>query len=413
MKFASIMASIPSLLAMLSLFGMAAGAAQQLSVSTRRRPAVPGMLAFASHDDEKSMLVNSDPQAAEVWTCVIDTGTNSVTYGLNLTSPATSSVTYTADSSTSTSEVATGLAAAWNADPVCRQFGKATVSTATITITGVVAGVAFDVAEDESSSLMTLTNTTNAAEADSVPFGRAMLSTSYQSNEPERLGVLAKSSKLTAQVETLTVVYAASEVYYVTITIEGEEYTISVVGDTDSATTGAAIVTRLNAILPAVSVLASGTSTVTLTAELAGKAFTVGIGTQSGTASRLVLTHTTATPATDITKVIAGVSLVASDIAPSSLTDDTSQYPPNSGVVIVKHGNVWVENTETITEGAAVYIELDGTGSNAGKFYASTSATRVKMPTTLMRWRRSDHDASGPFSASDGNVAQLSVNLAA
>jgi hypothetical protein len=256
---------------------------------------------------------------------------------------------------------------------------------------------------------MTLTNTTDADEADPVPFGRALVSVGYESNENDELGVLAKSTALTAQVDTLTVTYAAGERYTVTIEIEGESYSVDVLADTDSNTTATAIRAAINAIMPAVSVIATGaTNVVILTAELAGKAFTTGVGLVTGTISRLALVHTTEGKSTDLARAFAGVSTYTYDEQQASVDTEAAEYSANSGVNVLQKGRVWVQNTESITNGGDVYVEL-AAGATAGRFYATASATRVKLPRSILSWRRSDHAASGAWSASDGDVAQLQV----
>lgn len=395
---------------------MPAGAAHILAVSTRRRPGSPGMPAHVSQDNEYSMLVNKDPQAAEVWDLVIDTATNSEDYGLNLTDPVSASIVYSADSSTGKDEIAAGLVAAWNESPLCRMVAEATDDGVdTVTLTGVVAGAAFTVAEDENAAKMTLTNTTNAAEADAVPFGRAMISTAYESDEAEELGVIAKSTALTAQVDTLTVDYAASEEYTVIIEVGGDRYLIGpIVADTDDATTSALIHNAINAMMPANTVISTNpaATSVVLTAEVAGKPFKTTVGLLTGTTARLSVAHTTATPQTDFNRVFAGVSCVAYDQQQAAIDSEAAEYPANAGVTVMKKGQIWVESSEAVTQHSDVYVELDGTSANVGKFFTSGSATRVLVDPAKAHWKRAAHSASGAWSASDADVAVLALNVA-
>jgi hypothetical protein len=363
--------------------------------------------------NEFDVLINKDPQAAEVWTLLIDAAVNSTEYGVDLTSPVTDDVSYTSDASATVAEIANGLAAAWNAAPIARGYAAAVSNGVdTIVFTGTFPGIVFAMAEDEAAASMTLTNTTDADTADAVPFGRAMISLGYESNENDRLGILAKSTSMTAQVDTLTVTYAAGEIYSVSITIEGETYEVNVLADTNSNTTATAIRAAINAIMPAVSVVATGaTNVVILTAELAGKGFTTSVGLVSGTISRLALVHTTGGVTTDIARAFAGVSIYTYDEQQLAIASESAEYSANSGVSVLDEGRIWVANTETITDGGDVWIEVDGSGSNAGKFYAASSATRIKIPRSILKWNRGDHAAAGAWSASDGDVAQLAVKV--
>ena len=47
---------------------------------------------------------------------------------------------------------------------------------------------------------------------------------------------------------------------------------------------------------------------------------------------------------------------------------------------------MWVESAESPSKGDPVYVELDGTGSDAGKLYTTDSATRCLL--TGATWER-------------------------
>lgn len=374
---------------------------------SRRRPAVAGMRATTNHLDRLLWLVNANPQAKELYTLVVDTATNSEDYGVNLTDPNDASVVYSADSGTSKAEIADGLADEWNESPLCRAIAVAASNGVdTVTFTGVYEGVAFTMEEDENAAKVTLTNTTNAAEADSVPFGRGIVSLSVEADEADEYGILAKSSVLTAQVDTITVDYAAGELYTVTIEVDDETYGIGpITADTDDATTSAAIFNAINAMMPANTVVATNPSatSVVLTAEVAGKAFKARVSLKSGTTARLSLAHTTSGPETDIRECLRGVSMYTTSEAAQTVAGDDPVYPANAGVEVIGKGLVWVENTQSPSMGDDVYIELGVTADN-GKFFTTSSATRVKLPRSIAQWRRSE------FADSDGGVALLAID---
>lgn len=390
---------------------MPRGATQQLSVNARRRPGVPGMPVDLSSQHDTDVLINSDPQAAEVYTLVIDTATDDEDYGVDLTDPVAVSVSIDSGTGSSVGSIATALAAAWNASPQARAMAEATVVTDTITFTGVFPGVAFTMAEDENAAKMTLTNTANAAEADTVPFGRAMISTSYQAGYPDPLGVIAKSTSLTAQVDTYLLTYDAAVDVSVTVTVDGIDYTATILQATDLDTSGTALAAELEAILNAASVPVTATwdtDTLTLTSDLAGLPFSSsiawGAGRDTGAATK---TTNSTTPSTDFNQVFAGISLWTYDEQQLSLTTEAAEYSANSGVEVMRRGDVWVENTQTLIAHTAVYVELDGTGDDAGKFYNDSSATRVRVDPAYLSWLRSD------ASDSDADVAALRIQLPA
>lgn len=386
---------------------MPKGAIHQTQINSRRRPAVAGMLITLALNTETELLINSDPQAAEVYTVTVDTATDGEDYGIDLSDPLDVSATFTATSGVA-ADIAEGLASAWNAAPQARGFAAAEAAGAVVTLTGVYPGVAFTAAAGDNAGKMTVANTVEAAEAVAVPFGRAMVSTSFSAGEPDQLGVLAASSALDSRVSTLTVVYAAGEVYTVSLTVEGRTYSVSVDADTNDADTATAIAAAIEAMMPANSVAAVAASdVVTLTAELAGKFFEVDLGLKSGTTARLVLADTTNTPACDFNAAFAGVSLYTYDEAQLDTSTESAEYAANSGVEVVREGSVWVASTEAVQHRGKVYVELDGTGDDAGKFYTTSSSTRVLVDPDYCRWMRSD-DAS-----SDANVSALRVKLPA
>lgn len=359
-------------------------------VRARRPQGKIGQLAEASYLNETRTVINSDPQAAQVSTIVVDTATNSHEYTLEINGVE---ISYTADGSATKAEIAAGIVAAIDDEPLVRgQVSAADDGVDTVTLTGTYPGVAFVLSAVD--ALLTDATVTTAAEADSVPFGRLVVSGGYSDGEATALGILAASGAMEAQVDTLTVVYAAGELYGVSIEIEGEGYGVEVLADTDGPTTVTAIVAAINAMMPANTVVATDGAgdTVVLTAEVAGKAFKVKRWLKSGTTARLSLAHTLATKETDINKMALGVSLYTIDEENTTVEGDDVVYPANAGVQIISDGPVWVENSQSVSAGDDVYVELGVTADN-GKLFNTTSATRVKL--TGATWERAAYSSSG------------------
>lgn len=379
-----------------------------LDVRNTPRQALVGQLALNSELSELITLINKDPQLVQISTITVDTGTNSYTYKVSIAlagAPAIE-VTYAADSSTSTTEVAVGLAAAINAHPVLRGQLAATSATNVVTITGLYPGLAFVTTETDTGAKCTISDTVQvAAAAASVAFGVAVMSQGYDTASIDEYGCLAASAKLTAQVETLGITYASGEVHYVSIEmIGGEKYQVAVASDTNHDTTATAIAAAINALMPANTVVAAaGTALVTLTGEVAGWGFKVGVGGKIGTAINTSVVHTTAGRLTDITRALAGVSVYSADEEVTTVGGTASSYPANRGMRVLKKGQIWVATSQTIAKDDPVYVELGA--SNTGKFYNTSSSTRAPLPASIARWERPSLAASGD------SIAVLALNL--
>ena len=388
---------------------MPLGGIHQTAVQERMRPGLVGMPVNVLHGEGTDVLINKDPQAVEIHTYVIDTATNDATYGIVMSAPSSRTVEFTADGSATKAEVCDGYADAWNADAVARGFATAVSDGVdTVTITGGFPGIEITLAEGSSAGLTTLTNTQDAALADPVKFGRGMVQTEWDADQPDRLGILAKSSALVAQIDTLVIVFEASERYSVDIDVEGTTYKVEVAADTNTSDTVDAIFAAINAAVPANTVIASasGGTDVVITSELAGRPFKTSQGTLL-TQSNMVLTNTLGGVGSDINVALAGVSQRSNSVETASLptaTTDDAEWPPNSTITVRKQGQIWVDATG-VSAKSDVYIELDGTGADAGKFFSSGGATRALVDRDLLQWER---DA---FSDSDADIAVLSVKL--
>jgi hypothetical protein len=367
-------------------------------VRSQRLPGIVGMLVMASMLNELDTVINKSPQAKQVGEIVVDTAANDTDYTVTINGV---DITITSDADGTKPEIAAALAAAINAEPLVRgQVEAESDGVDTVTLTGTFPGLAFT-ASDADANLTTTEEVTAAADAEAIPFGRLVCSTGY-TDEGNKHGFLAKSTLLTAQVATLTVDYVATELYGVEVEVDGERYGVEVAADTDDATTSAAIMTALNLKLPANTVVATNPSatTVVLTAEVAGKPFKVSTWQKIGTAASLSVAHTTRSVATDVTKAAVGVSLHTYDEEiPAGETE--ASYPANAGLKVCRKGLIWVENSESPSVGDPVYVEL-AAGANSGKFYKTSSATRVLLPNA--RWER----AAG---LSTDNLAQLKFEI--
>jgi hypothetical protein len=357
----------------------------QNDVRSRLVVGVNGERVYVDPLDILDTVINSTPQAKQTHEVTVATATNDHEYVVTINGI---DVEYTADAATSKIEIADGLAEAINADPLVRgQVVATSDGVDKVTLESTYPGLAFTYS-DADSKLTDAAGTSND-EADPIPFGYLVMQSSY-SDDGEKIGGVVKSAALVAQVDTLTVDYVAGELYGVQINIDGESYGVEVAANTDDATTVADIVTAINLKMPANTVIAAAASgtTITLTAEVAGKAFVVSTWQKIGTAASLSVAHTVDSDLTDLTKCAAGVALRGFDEEENS--DSDTEYPANAGARVLRRGSVYVTTAETPAKGAAVYVETDG--ATAGKLYASSSATRIRLPKSIASWQSYNAD---------------------
>ena len=106
-----------------------------------------------------------------------------------------------------------------------------------------------------------------------------------------------------------------------------------------------------------------------------------------------------------MTKACFGVSLYVEDEEVTTIGGTAVEYPANAGGTVVQHGAIIVafSSTTSLSQADKVYVELDGTGSDFGKFYNATSSTRALLPG--WSWERKD--------AAGDDLAVLRVRAAA
>lgn len=365
---------------------------------SRMKQASPGDLVFASnlHAGHRTLL-NSDGQASQSDTIVVDTATNSHVYAWTIDGIA---LTYTADGSATKAEIADGIAAATNNDPLVRgRVDAVSDGVDTVAFTGLLAGESFAITAVDAK--LTHAAVVTAAAASEVEAGRLIISTTY-TDEGEESGVLAAASAFTAQVDTLTPSgYVAGAELFVKIVIDGWfSYMATEVSATNLATTLTALVATLNALLPASSVLAASTGTaITLTAELAGIDFDAEIGSGGGGSSDVTwITASTKARSTSALLAAAGVSRRTTDQYVNASGDPVFQA--NDPMLAMEIGEVWIEKAsgEAPTNGDRCYVEMNAAGEN-GRIYTARTATRIALPLKAARYTRDARSNSGDLIA--------------
>lgn len=341
--------------------------------------------------DRWCTLFNQSPQAVQVTTVTVTDPGDSTDVTITING---FDVTANTGTGADSAGVAVILAAAINADPRVRADVKASSSSTTLTLTGLTPGLAFTCTEDDG-ALSSVTTTQSATEAEAIPVGRAMISQGYQGSK--KLGALAKSSLLTAQVITATVVNGVATTRPIRIwEVRGDERTLLAdtvfAGSATEATEAAAIAAAANLALPANTVLAADSGAdVTFTAEVAGLEFAVEIG-QVTTGDITLAATTGPSPSTSISRAFAGVSMRPQDEECATIGGTDPQWPGNAGVRAATYGKLFVESDEAITAGAPVFVELGVTADN-GQLFAADSATRLQLPKALAVWERDASDS--------------------
>lgn len=381
-------------------------------VRSRARQGRVGALVYAARDVAQAGAgFNKEGQATQVGTIVVDTSTADTVYTWTINGVT---MTYTSDSSTSTTEIAAGIADVINAEPLVRGQVSASASSATVTLTATNVGIAFT-ASDSDSRLTTTEASTAAASASTIPFGRAVIDTGRNTGEGEPCLGIASTGTFAAQVLTLSSTYVASAELNVTVweIRNGEQPRVlassNFTSATDLDTTLDGLVAALNTALPANSVLAAAddatATAIVLTAEIDGLEFDAEIRHVRGGASVPVFGKAFTTGpsiSTSLNRAFLGVSAYSPSYEATSYASTAeAEYPANSMVTYRKAGcgdSVWVQSTQSPTNADTVYVEL-APGSTAGRFYNDASATRVALSRNFAQWERDGYVANDSLAA--------------
>jgi hypothetical protein len=350
--------------------------------------------------------VNSGGQANDTWTIAIPASPdNSTEYTVTINGIACS---YTTDASATTAELGAGLVAAINAAPGARGAYVPSFASTTLTLTAVYPGIAGTVAASGGSgggAIGTPSNSVPAASADTIEFGRALISLSADKGAAQVQK--PSSSALTAQVQSHTITSAASALFSGTVAINGKVYEWGPVAhNTDSDTTAGDIRTAINAAVPAETVLAGGaTNVVTLTAEVEGAEFDADIvvsGSASAASAKVYTTGPSA--ATSLARSLYGASVRRLDVENLTLTGGDPEYAANAVVECLRRGTMRVQRdtSETISPGDEVYVSI--ASATAGRFYKSAGTDRVWLPPSVAVW------AQGEDSSTSDGIAVVQIN---
>ena len=279
---------------------------------------------------------------------------------------------------------------------------------------------ALNVTFADTDSNLTTANSVVGAAGGVLPVGRVVFQAGFGTTAGDRVQKLVLPSDMAfsgtavaAQVATLTYASAASnDVITTTVSVPalGLEIVASTEYDASDTTTLDTHVTALNARFDAVFgsgfsiVAARVSSTITLTAEVAGFAFyvtTSNTGIGGGTWTTVLTTGSVGNPATDAMATLAGIAMDGPGAVPSAEGADDAVYAFGTGVPYIRRcQGLRVLSTESWAEGAQLWVSK-AAGATDGRLYTSGSSTRLPVP-------RSRIVAAGYDSATVGRV---NVNL--
>lgn len=371
---------------------------QANQVARLSREGFVGQWAWDTHLKRFSTGINENPQRVEVWTATVNTdpGDNTdIVFRFTLGGESVVDVTVNTGTNNGVNEIAQLIVDAVNFDGLVRGQIIPTVSGADLTFTGINPGDAFQVAvpTNPSTAITSVAQSQAALTADPVISGHAVVILGYNNtNEsgefPEFLATTAAETIFTPQVQTLTV--DTGEAVDMSVIIErvmGDEREViasdTVTGNATANTQATSLRNAINAMMPANSVVASGTGAdIICTAEVAGLEFDVTI-----TAAGVSKVNTTGpTPATSLHRAWGGVAMYSlSDEAPV-IGGKVVSHPPGDGFRFAQGGKLVVETAEQVAYGETVYVELGTT--DTGKLFRTDGDDRVKLGRAFARWER-------------------------
>jgi len=360
-------------------------------VRDQYRQGKPGEWVLTDWESEDRHIINSDPQAVQTDTLTVTGATNAKTYSVIIEGIT---VSYLSGGAATTATIAQGLSDAINANATVRGLVSASPALAVVTVTGLLAGAAFTMTEADPQ--LTQLTTQTAASALPIAFGLAVCLSGF-SDGGEALGKLARDASFTAQLDSVQ--YAgiiAGDSADISVTYDGSEYQVSAPFNTDNDTTVGDLRTAATTALGSLPVTVGGAAdTITITADLAGDC----LKTVAGPKGTLTSNRSRATCAAD---AFLGISRYSFDEAATTVGQSSApSYPANAGVVVGTKGRIWVENSQSVTLGESVYVELDSSSADVGKLFNTSSATRAKLP--KLEWYRSG--------ISGDNIADLRISL--
>lgn len=306
-------------------------------------------------------------RAAAVSTITVDTGTNAHVYSVQF---GNETISFTS-ADTNTTNIAAGIAAAWNANIVARAFYLATSASAVVTLTATFSG---DHAEDISSteSRITIAETTAPNDGSDLPFGRVILE-----NAAGR-GVLPTASSLAQAEATITLTYENTIPVFYTVKIGDDLYSGSVTMGTSLAASTTALAAAIDNI-PGVTA-ANVADVCEIEADVAGVSLEVtAVPGGAATTGDAEVAYPEVAGITDLGAAIFGISIDTYDEMSNTVGNSApGGYRIGTSAEGLKTGDIWMKNGDSATKSSRVYLGVDA-ATNAGQCFDAAGANRVLL----------------------------------
>lgn len=325
--------------------------------------------------------VNDSPRAAQVSTILVDTAANSTAYTVTVDGI---DVSYTSDGTATVAEIATGLAAALNAEGLINGRLSASSNSATVTLTARVGGEPFTLSESDAN----LTASTLSANALSAPLymGRAVKIDPAVTNADNQ--AVEAASAFTPLIYVITPAAVNLAVYLVDVQYRGRGYKAQYTADASATVQEIVEGLQLNlaASLPSGVVATENNTTLTLTAATAGETFSLSAGSSSATATMTVTDNLSADTSADLGLIGVAQRDMTREMEVGS---DDPYFAGNSAIPTQFTGviNVPIEATITsLNQGVYVRVAANGSLDKIGGFSPVAGAGLVLW--SKAKWAR-------------------------
>ena len=364
--------------------------------------------------DSTITIVSDDSALAEVWTLQITTATTAAVYAVSLdlldsngAVVSTYDFSFTTTTAADATDVASQFVTAWNGNANTYRLALATSSTDTVTLTGHMIGVPFQVRESDA-KIGSPSNTVSATSAAPIYAGRLICRNTTDSAFGNPRGFQPIAANFTAQVITHAVTSAASASFSGRLTVKGLNDGSSpskvimlepVVHNTDSATTVGDIVTAwesaINSALGAGQgvVFTASTANLICTADIPGYEFDLDVIVSGSNSAVAAKTYTTGPSAsTSIRLAFLGVSERSDAMVNPLIAVDDPQYSAGQPLPVNRgRAKMWVayDSTETApAQNGQVYVST--ATATRGRLYSTGSTTRLPIGRDQLVWDVSD-----------------------
>lgn len=313
-----------------------------------------GQLYDVSYYKDALSLINSNPQAPQVWTVSVSAASDATAYTININGVP---ITYTSGTGATRQTIADGLVAAVNDDPAISGVVSAASGTNALTLTARLVGTqgAFTVSEDNGQ--LSASITTAAANAAPVPFGRCIVRTG------DRAGRLIASADFVGALAQFSFTPSNSQVYVINLIVDGVSRAASYTAD--GSATALEIATGLAAAVTALAVGLTGSVVNTdnlLISAAQGVSFEVST-VSAGTGAIALVSYTPQVKPLELFIAELSDAYDYSEMIASGLAVGVYGYPSNRTMTSLRRGRVIVPVEESISIGDPVYVRIAANGA--------------------------------------------------